>query len=231
MPTTVVLVDDNRDFRKLTELRLRSFIPDLQVTACVTLAEGRAHFADANNSAPDLLILDHHLPDGVGLDLLQEEALQGIAVLAVSSDNDPKLPGSSMRAGATYFLSKNRVTEALFQPLVEGLIERNRLMRELQETRREALVVQTVRTLVDTLLHEINNPLGAILGGAYLLKNHQSISGDIKEASRLVEESGLRIKHVLDQLRSAISLQAVDKAEHTLFHVPGDKQWGGKKPS
>ena len=105
MPTTVVLVDDNRDFRKLTELRLRSFLPDLQVTACVTLAEGRAHFADPNNSAPDLLILDHHLPDGIGLDLLQEEALQGIAVLAVSSDNDPKIPGSSRSVTSAVYLS------------------------------------------------------------------------------------------------------------------------------
>ena len=223
MTTSILIIDDDASFRKLLELRLKSFIPDIAITQKDSLARAREYLTTEKNF--DLVILDEHLSDGRGSELLQEGWFQDLAVLSVSSDDSPQIPGASLKAGATYFLSKFRVSEPLFQPLVQGLIDRNKLQRELSQTKLEAVVTDTVKTLVATLRHEINNPLGAVLGAAYLMRNMPAATPEQKEVAELVEASGKRIKHVLDQLCDAILVQSVQKADHKVFQIPGDKPW------
>ena len=225
MPTRILLIDDDANFRKLLEMRLRSFLNNLECSAHSTLADARASLTNKDSDPFDLVILDQHLPDGRGVELLKENLLADQAVLCMSSDSDPALPGQTVLAGASFFLSKLNVSEPLFRPLVEGLIDRNKIQRELTKLKTQAAVMESVRTLVMTLRHEINNPLGAILGGAFLLNGSKDASPEQKDAVRLVEQSGHRIKHVLEQLCSAVSLEAVSKGGHTVFHVPGDKDW------
>jgi nitrogen-specific signal transduction histidine kinase len=88
--------------------------------------------------------------------------------------------------------------------------------------------MEVVRKLVATLRHEINNPLGAVLGAAFLLKSDASASAEQKEAAALVEASGARIKHVLNEMASATDLEEVQKGPESVFHVPGDPAWGAK---
>lgn len=225
MSTSVILVDDDAQFRKLLEMRLRSFIGDLSITSYSTVSEARAALTNQAGADYDLVILDQHLPDGRGIELLHEDLFPDRAVLCMSSDSDPNLPGQTVLAGANYFLSKVHVAEPLFRPLIEGLIDRNRIQRELTRVRTEAKIMESVRTLVMTLKHEINNPLGALLGGAFLLTGNKSNNDEQQQAARLVEQSGQRIKHVLEQLCSAVSLDTVSKGGHAVFHVPGDKKW------
>ena len=229
MPCSILIIDDDASFRKLLQLRLKSFIPDLDLTQKESLAQARLYLTQQREQGKvnDLVILDEHLTDGRGVELLNEGWFQDLAVLSVSSDDSPQIPGASLKAGASYFLSKVRVSEPLFQPLVSGIIDRNRLQRELIETRLNTAITDTVRTLVSTLRHEINNPLGAVFGAAYLIRNADSSNLSKAEVAELVEASGKRIKHVLDQLCEAVEVQPVDKADHKVFQIPGDKPWSG----
>ncbi|MBX7143140.1 MAG: response regulator [Oligoflexia bacterium] len=226
MPFQAFIIDDDQSFKRIVEMRLKSFIPELSLTHFPNLASAREFFKSNKDAQIDLVILDQHLPDGQGIDFLNEGLLPDVAVLSMSSDNSPEIPGAALQAGAAYFLSKVNVSEPLFKPLVQGIIDRNRLQRELHKTKMNGVIVETVKTLVGTLRHEINNPLGAVLGAAYLLKTHQTASSEQKDAAELVESSGRRIKHVLDQLCQAISMEPVTKANQKVFHIPGDKPWG-----
>lgn len=226
MALQVLIIDDDLSFKRLLELRLKSFIPDLAVTHFPALTPAR-QFLGQSHPAFDLVILDEHLPDGRGVELLNEGRFKDIAVLSVSSDDDPAIPGASMQAGAAYFLSKVSVSEPLFKPLVRGIIERNQMQRELARAQLQAVVNDTVKTLVATLRHEINNPLGAVLGATYLIRHTPAGSKEQAEAADLVEASGKRIKHVLDQLCTAVEVTPVTKADQTVFHIPGDAPWGG----
>ena len=226
MLSRVLLIDDDSQFRKLLEIRLRSFLTGLTITTCSTLKEARDLLNGADPALYDLVVLDQHLPDGRGVELLKEGLFHELAVLCMSSDSDPNLPGQTVLAGANFFLSKVHASEPLFRPLVEGLIDRNRIQRELTKIKTQAAIMESVRTLVMTLKHEINNPLGALLGGAFILGGDKNASAEQLQAARLVEQSGQRIKVVLDQLCSAVSLEAVSKGGHTVFQVPGDKEWG-----
>jgi signal transduction histidine kinase len=230
MTEHALLVDDDADFAKLTLLRLKRFLPNYSFTHVGSLAAARELLSSVLQQQHfSLVVLDQHLPDGRGLQLLEEGYFAGTAVLAVSSDDAPEMPGATIKAGASYFLSKSDTSTALFKPLVEGIIERNKLARELHELKLRAAILDTVKTLVLTLRHEINNPLGAVLGAAYLLRNSPSASPEQKEAAELVEGSGQRIKHVLEQLCSTVEMKAVTKAHQTVFQIPGDAPWEDKK--
>lgn len=225
MNNQILIIDDDASFRQLLQIRLKSFVANLSVTTCSDLESARDYLEGHGDGGIDLVILDQHLPDGKGLSLLEEGWFNDIAVLSVSSDDAPEMAGASLKAGAAYFLNKRDISEPLFRPLVEGIIDRNSIKRELERSRLDAAVLDTVKTLVGTLQHEINNPLGAVLGAAYLLKNNKNASAEQKDAARLVESSGHRIKHVLQQLTEAMQLDPITKANHKVFHIPGDEPW------
>ena len=225
MTSNVLIIDDDASFRKIVELKLRSFLPELHCSSFgnITSAKEFLHSEEAKNL--DLVVLDEHLPDGRGTELLAEGLLNDLAVIVISSDTSPEIPGASIQAGATYFINKVNIREALFQPLILGVIAHNNLHKELAKNKANALKLETIKTLVSTLRHEINNPLGTVMGAVYLLKSNQLSDDEKMNATKLVEESGVRIKHVLDELCQATELEPVKKGNQDVFQIPGDKPW------
>lgn len=229
MTLRVLIIDDDSSFRKIVSLKLGSLFPDIDTTEYDSLSVAREKLSQKVEMDFDLVVLDQHLPDGKGTDLLAEEWFTDLAVLSVSSDEAPEIPGASIKAGATYFLSKKDVTQPLFEPLVRGIIDRNRLGKELKVAHVKQKVMEMAKVHIGTLRHEINNPLGAVLGAAYLIRTSDAATSDQQQAAELVEKSGKRIKHVLDKICEAMEfdteLEAVDKAKHTVFQIPGDEPW------
>lgn len=223
MALKILIIDDDAAFRKILELRFRSFISGMDVTTFDNLQDARA-FLSSSKERFDLIVLDEHLPDGRGVSLLGEGWFEDLAVLCVSSDTSPEIPGATLRAGAAYFLNKVQVSEPLFEPLVKGIIDRNVLQQQLNQARIETAKLNTIRTLVATLRHEIKNPLGAVLGAAYLLRKDNT-APEQKQAAELIESSGKRIDHVLDQLCEAAQIEQTTKGKQDVFHIPGDKPW------
>ena len=229
MSPEILLVDDDQSYRKILQLRLRSFMGDFSLIETATLKETRELLDQRSHIPPDLVILDQHLPDGQGLELLTEGWFEDLAVIMISSDPSPEMAGASVQAGAQYFLQKIQIREPLFPPLIKGILERNQLKRELNATKLRTFRSDTVRKLVSTLRHEINNPLGAVLGAAYLLRHNAGATEDQLEAAKLIESSGQRIKHVLNELCSAVELAEAQKAKQDLFQIPGDPPWEPKQ--
>ena len=223
MAIRVLIVDDDSSFSNIVQMRLKSWRSDAKIVTAETIAAAQSVLA--SQAAFNLVILDHHLPDGIGTSLLDHEKLEHTAVLAVSSDEHPEIPAKSMQAGARYFLGKRQVTDKLFIPLLDALMARQQLEEQLMAERIKQSTLDTIKVLVATLEHEINNPLGAVLGGAYLVKASGELGHEQRQALQLIEESGQRIKHVLHQLRTTMDLEPVTKGHVQTFHIPGDKPW------
>lgn len=231
----ILIIDDDLAFKKMLQLRLKSFMDPICVDSFDRLSTARELLKEKGASSYDLVILDEHLPDGRGVELLSEGWFEGQAVLSISSDNAPEIPGALLQAGATYFLNKVNISEALFKPLVMGIIDRNKIRRELDKAKVDSAIMDSIKTMVSTLRHEINNPLGVVLGAAYLIGKEENATEDQRRAAELVESSGKRIKHVLDKICETFSspsnhgigsgMQAVTKSNQKVFHIPGDKPW------
>ncbi len=226
----VLIIDDDANFRMLVNLKLSSWKKDLNIIEAENLADAKK-ILDRN--LPTLIVLDQHLPDGLGPSILSHKNTERAAILATSSDSSPELMGNAVKAGAGHFLNKTQIKEALFIPLIEALIESKKLEIELMEARLKDSKLDTIKTLISTLRHEINNPLGGIMGASYLLNiDTSAFSDDQIKALRLVEQSTLRIKTVIEQLYKTAEIDAeiqeVEKGSEKLFQVPGDSNWDKK---
>ncbi|MCC6220481.1 MAG: response regulator [Deltaproteobacteria bacterium] len=223
-PLRALIVDDDISFAKVLQIRLTGWCNDIEITFAYSIGEAEEQLKSANKHF-DLAILDQHLPDGRGVDISEHPALKQTTILAVSSDDSPELPARTVKAGAQHFLGKRQVTTALFIPLIEALLERKKLEQKLHLAAISQAKMDSIKVLISTLKHEINNPLGAVLGAAYLIRAQNELPQMQREAVSLIEQSGERIKHVLEQLCDAAELETVTKAHEQLFHVPGDKPW------
>jgi signal transduction histidine kinase len=224
MSFNVLILEDDSSFRTVLEMRLRSWREDLALTFAETIGSARAILDKSKDFYP-LVVLDQRLPDGYGRDLLDHPALEHSSILAVSSDTAPDLPGLAVRAGAHHFLEKRQVSEELFIPLVEALVHRGRLEQELLTKRLHESKMGTIKTLISTLRHEINNPLGAVLGGAYLVRTSGTLGVEQEKALKIIEASSNRIKYVIQQLCDTAEVEQVTKANEQVFQVPGDTKW------
>ena len=100
-----MLVDDHADFRRLMTAMLHRQ-PDLEVVAQAgSLAEARKH---ATAVKYDVVVLDLGLPDGNGVDLIEDvrEFNAGAAVLILSASLHPTNLERATEAGADEILDK-----------------------------------------------------------------------------------------------------------------------------
>lgn len=222
----ILIVEDTKSFQHLLSVRLRAWRPNISIVVAEKLSAARK-LLDETPRPFLFVILDQHLPDGMGSELMNHEKLVHIPVLAVSSDDSPELPAETVRAGARHFLSKSQISEDLFIPLIEAMITRSEMDREIAKAKHREERLETIRNLVATLRHEINNPLGAVLGASFILRSSAELDPEQKEAVRLIEDSSNRIKHVLNELCNAAELEEVAKGQEKVYQVPGDPKWKG----
>jgi len=220
----IFILEDDPSFQKVLEIRLKAWKKEVKFHSAPSITAAK-ELLSAPPCKFELAILDQQLPDGMGWELFNHPTLSSTVILAVSADTSPELPGQTIKAGAQHFLAKRQVTEPLFTPLLDALLERRKLQEQLLEMQLKEKQIGTIKKLLATLRHEINNPLGAVLGGAYILKMKGTLDAEQTRALELIEESGTRIKHVLQQLCHTADLETVKKADEDLFHVPGDPEW------
>lgn len=133
MRATILVVDDERVFRVMSEEALSQKGFDVRTAA--TLARARA---ELEHATPDVIVLDRRLPDGDGLDLLSvlspHPAAGGPVVIVVTAYGDVENAVEALRAGATDYLTKPIQVTDLIVKLdraleARGLRDRLRLAR------------------------------------------------------------------------------------------------------
>ncbi|MDR2337380.1 MAG: hypothetical protein LBE20_01875 [Deltaproteobacteria bacterium] len=223
-PLHIFILEDDQSFLRLLQLRLKSWNNNLFFHVAETIAAA-TNFLETTTEFINIAILDHFLPDGTGEQLFNHPKFEYSAKIAMSSDDSPLIPSKSVRAGAMHFVHKRQISEPLFIPLIFALLERKEFENKLLATKLEESKLEVIKTLIATLEHEINNPLGAVFGGIFLLKSSLELSKEQKESLKVVEESGKRIKTVLKELKSMTEIQQVTKGNVATFHLPNDKDW------
>lgn len=118
MPRTVLVVDDDAEFRGLAT-RILTGWGHAVVGEAGTVAEA---LAQANALQPDTVLVDIGLPDGDGFALtrLLVALPWDVRVVLISSDADRANLLAARRAGADSFLPKDELFGVAMRHLIEG---------------------------------------------------------------------------------------------------------------
>jgi DNA-binding response OmpR family regulator len=193
----VLIVDDDPDMVRL----LRHVLQAHGYPAPVVVRRGAAAAAAA--AAAEVVLLDHQLPDGNGMELI--EPLRSLpsrpSVVLITGHGNESLAAAALRLGADDYLAKDgSLTELL--PQVLDRVRRARALRDaLEAAERELLRTERLAAIGEmsvTLHHEINNPLMAATAEAeLLLAGPEPLTASQREALRAVHQSLGRIRDIL----------------------------------
>ncbi len=117
---------------------------------------------------PDLILLDIHMPDMNGFEVLEQmkkrEALKEIPVVFLTADNDRDVEVKGLKAGAKEFIRKPFVADVMIER-VSRLLEFERLKKHLnrevekrtqESTRRQQQVERMSRQIVEALTKTVD---------------------------------------------------------------------------
>ena len=174
-PDILVVDDDPRNRRLLEEYLIAAGYE-------VRLApDGRTALALASERPPDLVLLDVMMPDLSGLEVcrqLKNDPRTRLCqvVLVTALDGTPQRV-EGLDTGADDYIAKP-VRREEFMAKVRSMLRARRLLAELEEAR-ETLASRNAKleeletlkeTLTQTLVHDLKNPLAAVLGNLELLE-------------------------------------------------------------
>jgi CheY-like chemotaxis protein len=125
-PLLLAVEDEPRNAALLVAILGRA---GYRLEIAANLAEARDFLADAT---PALVLLDRHLPDGDGLDLVPTiraaDRLRGVPILLVSASVLPRDQAAALEAGCDGFLAKPVRVKPLIDE-VRRLLDRSTLTR------------------------------------------------------------------------------------------------------
>ena len=172
----VLVVDDDPRNRKLLEEYLISAGYEVRLAH-----DGRTALAMAAERPPDLVLLDVMMPDLSGLEVcrqLKNDTRTRLCqvVLVTALDGVPQRV-EGLDTGADDYIAKP-VRREEFMAKVRSMLRARRLLAELEEAK-ETLSQRNAKleeleglkeTLTQTLVHDLKNPLAAVLGNLELME-------------------------------------------------------------
>jgi signal transduction histidine kinase len=136
---TVLVVDDSPEDRAMVRRLLRGGPWAYAVVEAETGAEGLERFSTA---LPDLVLLDFHLPDQEGLEVLARLARGGrplpVPVVMLTGQADDGVATAALNSGAQDYVVKGTLTAQGLQRTLENAVEKHTIELEL-EARTRAL--------------------------------------------------------------------------------------------
>ena len=185
----ILVVDDEAINRAVLAAPLERH--GLRVVPAATAAEAVAAFRDAEERGGfDAVLLDVHLPDGDGLDVMQtlRDATtpgQRVPVILVTASDDADLRRRGLEAGADDFLGKPIDPHELVCRV--RTFAALRAAQHVQRLRAEELLdLQEARAdLARLLVHDLKNPLSGVVSNLeFLARSSSSDRGTFAEEER-----------------------------------------------
>jgi diguanylate cyclase (GGDEF)-like protein/PAS domain S-box-containing protein len=140
MPYKILLVDDSPEDRE-TYRRFLSRERDnsYEVIEAETLGEGLELY---RREAPDLILLDYLLPDGTGIDFIEEGGSEiRCPIVVLTGQGNVRIAVEMMKAGAVDYLVKEDLNPSLLNRIAGAAIERHALLKEIENEREERRLV------------------------------------------------------------------------------------------
>ncbi|MEI2583573.1 PAS domain S-box protein [Scytonema sp. PRP1] len=139
-------VEDRTAYRRYLE---RSTTDHRQYTCQIVEFESAAEAIEScQHSMPDLILLDFMLPDATGLEFIEELKLSTgrslLPVVMLTGYGDESLAVEAMKSGAQDYLVKGKLTSQALNRSCHTVMERVRLMRQLEHQQEQQRLIATI---------------------------------------------------------------------------------------
>ncbi|MBD3383859.1 response regulator [candidate division KSB1 bacterium] len=130
-PSKILIIDDDIDQAHLMELILERANEDFSVEVANSYSKGRLLLKSIHF---DALVLDYHLPDKDGLQMLREFKESGITlpVVMVTGQGDERVAVEAMRLGAMDYIVKTKQDLNILPRVVQRVIKEHNLSAQLK---------------------------------------------------------------------------------------------------
>ena len=222
--TLKILVVDDDDVDRMAVCRaLKTAGVEMAISEAV---DCRSAIAELKNTAFDCIFLDYRLPDRDGLslikDLRQNEVRTPIIVL--TGQGDEQIAVDLMKAGATDYLPKSKVSPDLLSRILRNAVRLYRLEQEAEEAKQQQEQMSRQREdFVYRLTHDLRTPLVAADRMLTLFKQNAfgEISPDMAEAIAMMVQSN---QNLLQMVNTILEVYRHDAGQKTLSFSPYDLQ-------
>jgi DNA-binding NtrC family response regulator len=99
----MLIIDDEKDLGDLMYIIFKD--SEVEISRALTLKEGKAQWEE---EFPHIVLLDNHLPDGLGLEMVEENnyLLANCKVIMVTADEKALMKKRAVAAGINHFIQK-----------------------------------------------------------------------------------------------------------------------------
>ena len=182
----ILIIEDDED-----HAFLESDILEDELDCEVTVAVSKNDMSRINLEEQDIVLLDFNLPDSNGsdiLNLIREKT--DIPVIIITAQKDMQIAINTLKEGANDFLEKSPQNIAILPKIVERVYQEYLNAREIRNKIHEKeqlhTRIETLRQILTTLAHYINNSTTTISGYAQLATQNPE---DIRRAGKLAQVS------------------------------------------
>ena len=174
MHLRLLIIDDNPADRSLMRRLFRSSGLDAEVVEVARVED----FLNQPHNTYDCILLDNRLPDGEGIDALDELSETNLPpVIVMSGQGDEQIAARAIKSGAADYLVKDSVTPRGLARAISNAIEIAELekgVRRDNEDQVRALAIaeranEAKAVFLAKLSHELRVPLTSILGFSQIL--------------------------------------------------------------
>jgi two-component system, sensor histidine kinase and response regulator len=213
----LLVVDDEPGMRMGVTRALRNFkvqVPEVEGTFAFDVGQaedGEGAIGKINDSAPDILLLDHKLPGISGLELLEKVDVRktGMLVIMITAYASIEAAVTATRRGAYDFLAKPFTPDELKAAVrkAAGRVMLSRQARRLAEEKKRVRF-----EFIRVLGHELKAPLNAVEGYLQLLEDESL--GPLDEGYKQpVKRSIIRLEHMRKLIVDLLDMTRIESGE------------------
>jgi FixJ family two-component response regulator len=201
----ILLIEDDEDHAFLEKDILND---ELDCEVRVVPSKSALNIEDVIQS--DIILLDFNLPDATGKEVLS--LIRGktdVPVIIITGDEQMQTAIDTLKGGATDFLVKSPKNIAMLPRFVERILKDHLTTKLLDKEKKEKELlntkIETLRQVLTTLAHYINNSTTTIFGYAQLCQQDPNDQRRSDKLAKISIKETKKITLVLQELERFVN--------------------------
>jgi DNA-binding response OmpR family regulator len=201
----ILIVEDDEHYANLEEQLVQE-----SFDYPVIIRHDKKSLTTEDIDAAQLIIVDFNLPDTTGQELVKIiRQRSDVPILVVTGNQQLENAINTLKEGANDFLVKSFQTLVLLPNIIERSLREYQNKKLLEEkTKRKELLnaqIETLRQVLTTLAHYINNSTTTIFGYAQLCEQNPEHRSNIEKLIDISIKETTRITFVLQELENLVN--------------------------